>query len=202
MTFERLRLAETDANRVRKTNIVIDSLNGATAPVVAPASQTAAVQTVSTAGKTTTVTLSGQVVNMVDATTAGSQGGVKLLDFPQGAIAFIGGVANLTVTKGTGGLSATAAVVGSVGTTLVANDNATLTGTEADLVPSTASTLTAGAGVTKGFSAAITTVVFDGTATAKSVYLNFAAPDIDSTADDTLTVSGSVTLSWIYLGDV
>jgi hypothetical protein len=45
-------------------------------------------------------------------------------------------------------------------------------------------------------------VAFDGTATAKDAWLNIAVPDAGSTANDTFTVSGTITLVWSNLGDV
>ena len=37
---------------------------------------------------------------------------------------------------------------------------------------------------------------------AKDAYLNVAVPDAGSTGNDTLTVSGTITLVWSNLGDV
>ncbi len=82
-------------------------------------------------------------------------------------------------------------------------DNETLIGTEADVVASTAATLTAGAGTLKGKTAAaqMAAGVFDGTSTAVDLHLNFAVPAADSTGDDTLTVNGTIVLTWINHGD-
>jgi hypothetical protein len=41
----------------------------------------------------------------------------------------------------------------------------------------------------------------DGTATAKDAFLNFAVPDAGSSANDTLTVAGTVTVVWTNSGD-
>jgi hypothetical protein len=200
--MDKFRLAETDANRVRKLNLLVDQANAAGAAGSSPVNASIAT-TNSSAGMTKTViTLSGLEVEMVDAGAAGSHGSVKLYDFPECNLFFLGGTCDLTIVAGEGGLTDTAAVVGAVGTAAVGTDNATLTTTEADLIPSTASTLTAGAGVTKGKTLTAGAVVFDGTATAKDAFLNFAVPDAGSTEDDTLTVSGTITLVWSNLGDV
>lgn len=202
MSLDKFRLAETDANRVRKLNLLVDQANAAAVAGSSPVSASIAT-TNSSAGMTKTViTLSGLEVTMTDATTAGSHGTVKVYDFPECNMFFLGGTCDLTIVAGDGGITDTAAVVGAVGTAAVGVDNATLTGTEADLIPSTASTLTAGAGVTKGKTLTAGAVVFDGTATAKEAHLNFAVPDAGSTANDTLTVSGTITLVWSNLGDV
>lgn len=149
----------------------------------------------------TVFTLTGLAITMTDAVAAGCHGSQKIYDFPAGNIYILGATTDLTTTAGAGGITDTAAVVGAVGTVAAATDNATLTGTEADIVPSTAGTLTAGAGTLLGKSVTATGAVFDGTGTAKDAILNFAVPDADSTANDTLTVSGTITLAWINLGD-
>jgi hypothetical protein len=151
----------------------------------------------------TVFTISALSVTMTDATTAGSHGSQKIYDFPAGLIQVLGCTTNLTIARVGTALAADAAVVGSIGTATVGTDNATLTGTEADICPSTASTLTAGAGATAGQSTAteMAAGVWDGTATAKDAYLNFAVPDAGSTGDDALTVNGTITITWINHGD-
>ena len=149
----------------------------------------------------TVLTLDGASITMTDAGVAGSHGSLKLFDFPSGSIVFLGATCDLTITAGAGGITDTAAAVGAIGTATVGTGDATLTGTEADLIPSTASPLTAGAGVTKGKSVTAGIAVLDGTATAVDAWLNFAVPDAGSTANDTLTVSGTITLVWANLGD-
>lgn len=149
----------------------------------------------------TVLTLDGASITMTDAGIAGAHGSLKVHDFPQCNMLFLGGSTDLTITAGAGGITDTAAVVGSIGTATVSTADATLTGTEADLIPSTASPLTAGAGATKGKSVTAGIAVFDGTGTAIDAWLNFAVPDAGSTANDTLTVSGTITLVWANLGD-
>lgn len=200
MAIEKFKLAETDANRVRKLNLLRDTVSGST---VAGAATSVAATVNETGGTIRTVlTLDKYIVNMVDNTTGGAQGSAKIYDFPECNLLFLGATCNLTVLAGVGGITDTAAVVASVGTAAASNADATLTATEADLIPSTAATLTAGAGTAKGKTATAGVVVFDGTTTAKDAYLNFAVPDAGSTGNDTLTVSGTITLVWSNLGDV
>jgi hypothetical protein len=142
----------------------------------------------------------GTLVAMTDAGASGSSGSLKIFDLPEGNIVFLGGSTNLTVSRLGTAITATAAVVGALGTVAAAAD-ATLTSTEADLLPSAAATLTAGAGTLKSKSLTAGIAVFDGTATAKDVFLNFAIPDAGSTGNDSLVVSGTVTLLWASLGD-
>lgn len=147
----------------------------------------------------TILTLTAQSITMTDAASAGCHGSQKLYDFPAGNIVFLGAITDLAIAAGSGGIGDTAAVIGSLGTAAVGTDNGTLTSTEANIVPSTAATLTAGVGSIKGESTTLT--AFDGTATAIDAYLNLAVPDAGSSASDTITVTGTVTLFWINLGD-
>ena len=199
MAIDKFKLAETDANRVRKLNLLRDAATGS---AVAGVANAGAVVDESVGTIRTTLKLSNQVITMTDATTAGCHGSIKLYDFPACNLLFLGATCDLTVTAGTGGIADTAAVVAAIGTTAVSTADATLTTTEADLIPSTAATLTAGAGAAKGKTLTAGVVVFDGTSTAKDAYLNFAVPDAGSTGNDTLIVSGTITLVWSNLGDV
>lgn len=201
MPVEKFKLAETDANRVRKLNNLVNQLSPTGTAGSAPFNASTAASTTADGMLKTVITLSGRSVTMTDAGAAGSHGSVQLFDFPAGNLFFLGATCNLTLTAGVGGITDTAAVVVGVGTATLATDNATLTGTEADLVPSTAATLTAGVGAGKGKSLTAGAVAFDGTSTAKDAWLNIAVPDAGSTANDTITVSGTVTLVWANLGD-
>lgn len=148
---------------------------------------------------TTTLTVDGLSVTMTDAGAAGCHGSAPLLTFPAGNIVILGAVTDLAIVAGAGGIGDAAAVVGAVGSVATAVDNATLTSTEANIVPSTAGTLTDGAGTVKGESTA--PVTLDGTSSAAVARLNFAVPDADSSASDTLSVTGTVKITWANLGD-
>ena len=148
---------------------------------------------------TTTLTVDGLSVTMTDAGAAGSHGTASLFTFPAGNIVILGAITDLALVAGAGGIGDTAAVVASVGSAAVGTDNATLTSTEANIVPSTAATLSSGAGTAKGESTA--PVTLDGTSSAAVARLNLAVPDGDSSASDTLAVTGTVKITWINLGD-
>lgn len=147
----------------------------------------------------TTLTFDDLVVAMTDAGAAGSHGAQKIYDFPAGNIVILGATTDLDIVAGAGGLAANAAIVAGIGSVTVGTDNGTLTSTEANIVPSTAATLSTGEGAFAGQSTGVT--VLDGTATAADTFLNFAVPDAGSSANDTLTVSGTVTLVWLNSGD-
>lgn len=147
---------------------------------------------------TETITFTNVNVATVDATTNGAQGSLKLVDLPQGLATFLGATTNLTIARVGTNITATASVVASVGTAAAGID-ATLSGTEANIVPSTAATLTAGAGAARGEATAVALV--DGTTTAVPVFLNFAIPDAGSAGNDALTVNGTITISYVISGD-
>lgn len=100
------------------------------------------------------VTFTDYSLTITDATTNGAHGSLKLFDFPQTLVKFAGIGYDLTMTAGSGGIGDTAAMVWSLGTAAVATDNATLTSTEADIIPSVASTLVGGTKTSTGVSAA------------------------------------------------
>lgn len=146
-----------------------------------------------------TYTFTNRSVTITDNTTSGAHGNLKIVDLPEGNITILGATTNLTIARVGTNITATAAVVSSVGTVAAANTDATLTSTEANIVPSTVATLTAGAGVARGESTAV--LVADGTATRVPVFLNFAMPDASSGGNDALTVNGTITIVYCSSND-
>lgn len=149
----------------------------------------------------TVLLMTGLSVAMGATALVGFHGSQKIYDFPAGNIYILGATTDITTLAGAGGISDTAALVGAIGTVAAATNNATLTGAEADVVPSVAGTLSGGAGVLLGKSITATGAVFDGTGTATDAILNFAVPDTLPGANDTLTVNGTITIVWLNLGD-
>lgn len=145
-----------------------------------------------------TILTVAQVIAMTDATTNGSEGSGILYTFPEGNILILGAVANLTLTRVGTAIGATAALVAALGSVAAAAD-ATLTGTEANIVPSTVATMTAGIGAMNKESTA--PVTLDGTNTPAVCRLNLAVPDADSSGNDSITATGTVQITWINLGD-
>lgn len=131
--------------------------------------------------------------------------GTKLFSFPKGRINVLGLVAKLA-EKTTSVIADTlnASKVGalSLGTTVAAST--TLDSTQADLLPSTAWTSGATINVagTPVSSALAASAQLDGTTTAKDLYLNAAVvTDGDLDADATITWTGTITLTYLALGD-
>lgn len=149
----------------------------------------------------TLITLANFPVNTTDTPSTSGDGSSKIYTFPRGLIQLLGAVCNLAIACAAG-ITSTASVVGSVGSAAAAADS-TLTSTEADLIPSTAATLTASAGVMKG--QGTTGKFFDNTTNTNSTQLaanlNFAIPDAGSSANSVITVNGTITLTWINHGD-
>jgi hypothetical protein len=100
--------------------------------------------------KTITLTLDDVEVAMTDQAGVVAYGGLKVFDFPEGLIHILGASADLDLTKDVATGVINDAWDGDIALgTATASNNATLTGTEANVVPST-STPQAVAGVTTG----------------------------------------------------
>jgi len=148
----------------------------------------------------TVLTLENAIVAVVDSGgAAGGQGNLKVYDFPEGGIVILGASYNLAVVAGAG-ITATAALVGAVGSVAAGAGDSTLTTTEADIIPSTVGTLTGSAGVLKKLSAVVA-APFDGTTTPLDAFLNIAVPDAGITANANVIVNGTITILWTQIGD-
>ena len=129
----------------------------------------------------------------------------KIFTFPEGRILVLGVTATLQ-QKTTSELTSTlnASKTGAIGLGTAAATNVALTSTMVDLLPTTAFTSSATINVagTAVSAALAASAQFDGTTTAKPVYLNTAyatTGDVDGNA--TQTISGTVVLCWVHLGD-
>lgn len=148
----------------------------------------------------TIFTLTNLAVTVTDTGGAnGGQGSQLLYTFPEGVTEILGASYNLT-TSAAVGIGATAALVGSLGSAAAGVGDATLSGTEADMIASTTGTLTASAGVLQ-LHGSIVTTAFDGHTSATTSYLNLAVPDAGISATAVVTVNGTITVVWTSLGD-
>lgn len=128
-----------------------------------------------------------------------------LYTFPEGRI-LVHGVTATLQQKTTSALASTlnASSTGAIALGTAAASATTLSGTMVDLLPSTAFTSSAtinvaGTAVNAALAAA---AQFDGTTTAKPMYLNTAyATTTDVDADATQTISGTIVVTWVWLGD-
>lgn len=131
--------------------------------------------------------------------------GLKLTDLPEGAILILGATADIDLTKDAAGVNDDWDGDFALGTATASN-NATLSSTEANIIPSTA-TPQASSGATTANGQSTTTevpLIIDGTSTAVDIYLNILVDDADhdvTTTATNLILNGTVTLVWCNLGD-
>lgn len=127
-------------------------------------------------------------------------GSAVLGDFPAGNILLLGAVGYFTVTKTTANITATFDGDVAVGTTATAD--ATLSGTDVNVLPSTAlGAATAGVSPTVRATNA-TAAVLDNTDGSLELNLQVLVDDADiDAAAQNVTVTGEVYLSYVVLGD-
>lgn len=150
----------------------------------------------------TTLLFANLPLTLADATVGA---GVKAYTFPEGRInvqGAVGSIFQITTSVLASTLNASVTCNWGMGTTTQAS--ATLATTEQDILPSTALTASATINVAGAASNAklAAAAQFDGTTTAKDVYLNVAiatATDIDG--DATVLITGFATITWDFLGD-
>lgn len=128
-----------------------------------------------------------------------------LYTFPEGRLLVLGCTATLQ-QKTTSALASTlnASSTGAISLGTAAASSTTLNGTAADLLPSTAFTSSATINVagTAVSAALAASAAFDGTSSAKVLRLNTAyATTTDVDADATQTISGTIVVTWVFLGD-
>src|SRR3990167_7813638 len=121
----------------------------------------------------TVLTLTNTPVVLADDAGVVAYGSLLIYTFPVGVILFLGAVQDLALTKSSTGVNAD--WDGDIGLgTVACSTGASLTGTEVDFIPTTA-TPQAVAGATTGdgdTTTALSGVIFDGTGGAKECYLN------------------------------
>lgn len=153
----------------------------------------------------TILTLTATPITVADTAVGG---GVKIYDFPEGRILFLGAIGSLAFTTTSvlaSTLNTAVTINWGIGTVITAAQaSGTLTTTEQDIIPTTNATASATINVAGAVSNGKSTAVayFDGTTTPVDAHLNIGvagATDID--ADATLTVAGTITLHWLNLGD-
>lgn len=152
----------------------------------------------------TVLTLASTPVSIADSTTGG---GVKIYDFPEGAITVLGGSFSLApTTTSTIATTLKSGVTIDMGIGTATAGSGSLTTTEDDIIDSATGPSSTTINVAAAAIKALRTSApanFNGTATPIDAYLNVGVPtatDID--ADATITVSGTVTILWLFNGDV
>jgi len=157
----------------------------------------------------TVLTCTATPITITDDAGVAQYGGVKVYDFPEGVICCFGAVIDGALTAGvTGTIIDNWDGDVSLGTA-TATTGATLTGTEADILPSTS--VSAGASDKIGIAEAkpVPTALtesgarwLDGSATAKDMYLNFVIDDDATHTSGTARFTGTISFLWANLGDI
>jgi hypothetical protein len=152
----------------------------------------------------TVLTFTDAAVVLADEAGVVAYGGLKVYDFPAGAILVLGAVLDVDLTKSSAGVEDTWDGDVGVGTTTADND-ASLATTEQDIIPTTATPQAAdGATTANAQSTATENKVHDGTGTAKDAYVNLLVDDDDHDVAGTacnLIMNGTLTICWVNLGD-
>lgn len=152
-----------------------------------------------------TFTLTLARVPVTDGAASGSYGTLKLLQFNQACVSFLGSrqdymasAEGTTLTTAAGD----AAYVWGVGSAAVATArDGTLTTTEQDIGTKTSTiTNTAGTGAGTQVNGAVVAGV-DGTSTAKSINLNWSGSAATIDGSDYIDVTGTITVVGVFLGD-
>jgi len=155
----------------------------------------------------TVITCVATPITISDDAGVAQYGGVQVYDFPEGMLNIQGGVIDGSLTAGVSGTIIDTydgdVALGSA----TATTGATLTGTEADILQSTALT-TAVAKVANSDAISIATALtesgarwLDGTTTAKDLFLNFVIDDDGTHTAGTASFTGTISVVWMALGD-
>lgn len=149
-----------------------------------------------------TFTLTGD--HDIDVDDGGKSAGVKVFDMPEGRLSVLGVTIDAsTVTNNVYNASTNDIYYVSVGTvdgTQAAD--ADLTSTEADIIPKTTLDTVSSTTLTLTWKTALAAAAqFDGTTTPVDLFVNVAVPDASNTDATTHAITGTMTITWINLGD-
>jgi hypothetical protein len=156
----------------------------------------------------TVLTCTATPITISDDAGQAQYGGVKVYTFPEGLISTVGAVASGALTAGVTGTIIDNWDGNFALGTVTATTGATLVSTEADILPS--ADVSAGAADKIGVVAAVSAAAaltesgarwLDGTATAVPVFANFLIDDDATHTAGTATFTGTITLTWMNLGD-
>lgn len=151
-----------------------------------------------------TFTLNAVSITVTDAAGSGSSGSLKIFDFAQAGLVPLGCRQNYTAfAEGAAltGAAGDASFVMGLGSVAANAGDAALTSTEVDFCAVTGTiTLSSGTGTGTKFNGDAAGV-FDGTTTATDLYLNWSGSAATIDANSTISVTGTITVVGILLGD-
>lgn len=149
-------------------------------------------------------TFAGAVITVTDGAASGAHGALKIFDFAQQAISFMGCRQDYTAfAEGaalTGAAGDAAFVIGIGTTAIAAAADAVLAAANQNVGASIAVTLSAGTGVGTGVLGAVVAAI-NGTATATDLYLNWSGSAATIDANSTIAVTGTARVVCLMLGD-
>lgn len=148
------------------------------------------------------VTLTAAQIPVTDAGASGSYGALKLLDFNEGVISFLGVRQNYTAfAEGaalTGAAGDASFDIGLGSVAISAAADGALAGTDDNIGAEVNITLSGGTGTGTGSTG---NVVVDGTATAADLCLNWSGTAATIDASSTIDVTGTLTIVGCFVGD-
>jgi hypothetical protein len=152
-----------------------------------------------------TFTLTAAQIPVTDGAASGSFGSLKIFDFAEAAVSFLGCRQNYTAfAEGAAltGAAGDAAFEIGVGTSTIeaAADGTLGNGVNENVGQAVAVTLSGGTGTGTAVDGAKTTAL-DGTGTALALYLNWSGSAATIDADSTIDVTGTVTVVLAMMGD-
>jgi hypothetical protein len=144
--------------------------------------------------------------------TGASFGSKQIFTFPEGRLrvdnvnAYFSSITMNTAAGAAGDIAADGAGSGDFSMGSTATADATLGGTDVDLLPSTAmlDPFVAGVGRSNAWATLVAAAVFDGTSTPLSLYLNVIIDDADvadGAANDNVYFTGYTKIIWTFYGD-
>lgn len=144
-------------------------------------------------------------ITVTDAAGSGSYGSLKIYDFPQSALSFLGSRQDYTAfAEGAAltGAAGDAVFEIGLGTTAIsaAADGTLGNGAQENVGQAVGVTLSGGTGTGTAVTGCLTTAI-NGTATASDLYLNWSGSAATIDANSTINVTGTFSVLWAHMGD-
>jgi len=176
------------------TDVIKSSTDGST---LSSATGVVGVSSISSYNKST-ITLTDYAMVITDSEGSGGHGALKIVDFPLGMIYVIGVVGDMS-SSAIAGAGATSAVDMALGSATTLTDAETLGNANVDFVAAVSEDLIASVGVYDLVTN--TPQTEDGHTAATDVYLCVAIEDSDMSATGSITLSGTIVITWLNTGD-
>jgi len=204
LAIQAQQLKDNNGNAVDIADLVTGAVSSSSAAAVgAAATGFTAVNTVSNGLVKTVITVPATAFVVVGGASGVGELGKQVYDFPEGQILLLGGGATVTITEADANITASAVVDVSLGTAAVSGGDDALgaDATDDDLLDTGSLTMSSST-ITGSIISNTSVAKFDGTTTPIDAFLNISVQDAGISNDSaTVTVSGTITLYWMLLGD-